>query len=85
MKQTYHSQSKTDVNYRSETNKSSISNAELSVKYGVSTNTNFYNLHRRHGGLRKELKVKTPFDAIEKWFAIKPEIFMCTPLEFKVK
>jgi transposase-like protein len=45
----------------------------------------YYILYRRHGGLRKELKVKTPFEAIEKWFEIKPEIFLQTPLEFKNK
>jgi transposase InsO family protein len=44
-----------------------------------------YNLYRRHGGVRKELKVKTPFDALEKWFSIKPELFKQTPLEFKNK
>ena len=26
-----------------------------------------YNLYRRHGSLRRELKVKTPFNAVEKW------------------
>ncbi|MBK5262666.1 MAG: hypothetical protein JJE17_08870 [Peptostreptococcaceae bacterium] len=35
--------------------------------------------------MRKELNVKTPFDAIEKWFEIKPEIFLQKPLEFKNK
>ena len=45
----------------------------------------FYNLYRRHGGLRKELNVKTPFDAIKKWFEIKPEIFLQKPLDFKNK
>lgn len=35
----------------------------------------FYNLYRRHGSLRKELKVKTPFQVVEKWFELKPEIF----------
>ena len=45
----------------------------------------FYNLHRRHGSLRKELKVKTPFDAIEKWFKLKPEIFKINPIDFKNK
>jgi transposase InsO family protein len=45
----------------------------------------FYNLHRRHSSLRKELNVKTPMDAIEKWYALKPEIFKETPLEFKNK
>jgi transposase-like protein len=42
----------------------------------------FYNLYRRHGSLRKELNVKTPFDAIEKWYEIKPEIFNQNPLQF---
>ncbi len=45
----------------------------------------FYNLYRRHGSLRKELHVKTPFDAIEKWFELKPEIFRQKPDEFKRK
>ncbi len=44
-----------------------------------------YNLHRRHGSLRRELKVKTPFNAIEKWFEIKPEIFKEKPMDFKNK
>lgn len=45
----------------------------------------YYNLYRRHGSLRKELKVKTPFDAIEKWFRIKPEIFNQNPDQFYQK
>lgn len=45
----------------------------------------YYILYRRHGSLRKELNVKTPFDAIEKWFEIKPEIFLQKPDEFKNK
>jgi hypothetical protein len=40
-------------------------------------------LYRRHGGLRRELNVKTPYQAVEKpvlskaepWFELKPEIF----------
>ncbi len=50
--------------------------------------TNFllkYNLYRRHGGVRKELKVRTPFDAVEKWYKIKPEIFKQNPGEFEKK
>ena len=35
----------------------------------------FYNLYRRHGSLRKELKVKTPFNAVEKWHELDPDIF----------
>ena len=42
-------------------------------------------MYRRHGGLRKELNVKTPFNAIEKWFEIKPELFLQNPLNFKNK
>jgi len=42
-----------------------------------------YNLIRRHGSLRSELSVKTPFDAVEKWYKIKPEIFKQNPSEFK--
>ena len=43
----------------------------------------YYILHRRHGGLRKELKVKTPMQAIEKWYELKPQLFNKTPTEFK--
>ena len=45
----------------------------------------YYNLYRRHGSIRKELNVKTPFQAIEKWFVLKPEIFKIKPDEFKKK
>jgi transposase-like protein len=45
----------------------------------------YYNLYRRHGSIRKELNVKTPFQAIEKWFVLKPEIFKISPDEFKNK
>lgn len=42
----------------------------------------FYNQHRRHGSLRKELKVKTPCQAIEKWYELKPQLFKITPQKF---
>lgn len=45
----------------------------------------FYNLHRRHGSLRKELHVKTPFEATVKWHTLIPEIFKMNPIEFKNK
>ena len=45
----------------------------------------YYMLYRRHSGVRKELNVKTPFDAIEKWFEINPKIFKENPLQFKNK
>jgi transposase InsO family protein len=45
----------------------------------------FYNLFRRHGSLKKELNVKTPFDALEKWYVLKPELFKENPESFKNK
>jgi transposase InsO family protein len=45
----------------------------------------YYMLYRRHGGVRKELNVKTPFQAVEKWFMLKSEIFKQNPCEFKNK
>jgi transposase-like protein len=45
----------------------------------------FYNIHRRHGSLRKELNVKTPFDAVENWYELKPELFKINPTQFKNK
>jgi transposase-like protein len=45
----------------------------------------FYNLYRRHGSLRKELNVKTPYQAIEKWYQIEPKLFKIKPNEFKNK
>jgi len=45
----------------------------------------YYILYRTHGSLRKELKVKTPFEALEKWFEINPEIFKENPSDFKKK
>lgn len=44
-----------------------------------------YNLYRRHGSLRRELNVKTPFNAVEKWHELDPEIFKQKPDEFKSK
>jgi hypothetical protein len=39
----------------------------------------------RHSSLRTEIGVKTPFEAIEYWFKLSPELFTETPLEFKEK
>ena len=44
-----------------------------------------YNLYRRHGSLRRELKVKTPYDAVEKWYELDPDIFKENTLTFKNK
>ncbi len=45
----------------------------------------YYILYRRHGSLKRELGVKTPFQAIEKWYVLKPEIFTQSPEKFKRK
>jgi transposase-like protein len=44
-----------------------------------------YNLYRRHGSLRRELKVKTPFNAVEKWHELDEKIFNQNPNDFKKK
>jgi len=41
-------------------------------------------LYRRYGFLRKELNVKTPFQAVEEWYKIEPGLFKTTPNEFKI-
>ncbi len=43
----------------------------------------YYNFNRRHGFLKKELKVRTPFDAVQSWFQTKPEIFKILPDVFQ--
>lgn len=45
----------------------------------------YYNLNRPHGSLRKELKVRTPLEALHIWYEIKPEIFKFSPDQFKTK
>ena len=44
-----------------------------------------YNLYRRHRSLRKELNVKTPFDAVVKWHVLDVTIFKEKPEKFKQK
>ena len=44
-----------------------------------------YNLYRRHGSLRRELNVKTPYNAVEKWYELDPKIFKENLNEFKNK
>lgn len=45
----------------------------------------YYKLNRRRGSLRKELNVRTPFQAVQKWFVLKHEIFKRNPEQFKNK
>ena len=44
-----------------------------------------YNLTRRHSSLRTEIGVKTPFEALEYWFKLNPELFKQDLFEFKQK
>ena len=53
------------------------------VKKDLSKFLLFYNFNRRHGSLRKELKVRTPFNAVQSWFQTKPEIFKILPDAFQ--
>ncbi len=45
----------------------------------------FYNLNRRHSSLRKELWVKTPYDALEYWYEKDSSIFKEDLFDFKEK
>ena len=44
-----------------------------------------YNTVKRHSGLRKELNVKTPLNAVYKWYELEPELFKEKPTEFENK
>ncbi len=39
----------------------------------------FYNVNRRHGSLKREFSVRTPCDALEKWYRLEPKIFNKKP------
>ena len=43
----------------------------------------YYTFHRRHSGLQRELKVRTPFEALQSWFETTPERFRISPEEFR--
>ncbi|VVH52234.1 hypothetical protein BPUTSESOX_2422, partial [uncultured Gammaproteobacteria bacterium] len=43
----------------------------------------FYNFNRGHGGLRKEIKVRTPYEALEYWYNLKPDLFIRKPDMFR--
>ena len=53
------------------------------MKNDLSNFLYFYNFYRRHGSIRRELNVKTPYNAVEKWYQLKPEIFKITPKQFE--
>jgi transposase InsO family protein len=44
-----------------------------------------YNTIKKHSGLKKELKVKTPLKAVYKWYELEPEIFKDKPIDFENK
>ena len=44
-----------------------------------------YNTIKRHSGLRKEINVKTPLNAVYKWFELEPELFKEKPIDFENK
>jgi hypothetical protein len=39
--------------------------------------------NRGHGGLRKEIKVRTPYEALEYWYNLKPDLFIRKPDMFR--
>jgi len=41
----------------------------------------YHNTNRKHGGLKKELKVATPCEAVKSWFEIEPQNFKISPDE----
>ena len=43
----------------------------------------YYNFNRRHGSLKRELNVRTPFEALEKWYQLDPDLFKVNPEEFR--
>lgn len=58
-------------------------NNATELKAGLDQFLIFYNLNRRHGSLKRELKVRTPFEAVQCWYRIKPEIFKKSPDRFQ--
>lgn len=43
----------------------------------------FYLFSRRHGSLSKELRVRTPFEALQYWYNLEPDLFKKHPEMFK--
>ena len=43
----------------------------------------YYLFVRRHSSLQKELRVRTPYNALEKWYTIEPKIFKHPPEMFR--
>ncbi|TXK92767.1 hypothetical protein BMR02_16345 [Methylococcaceae bacterium HT1] len=45
----------------------------------------YYNLNRRHGSLKRKLKVRTPFEVLQCWYRINPEVFRKSPDMFRAE
>ena len=43
----------------------------------------YYLFYRRHSGLYKELKVRTPYEALQKWYNLEPSLFTTPPDNFR--
>ena len=43
----------------------------------------YYLFNRRHGSLRKELNVRTPYEALESWYNLEPKLFTRHPEKFR--
>jgi transposase InsO family protein len=56
---------------------------EIELKADLDQFLVYYNLNRRHGGLKQELKVRTPFEALQCWYRINSEIFRKSPDMFR--
>jgi hypothetical protein len=62
------------LNYKLDT-----TNELLTSRIGLIT----LNFNRGHGGLRKEIKVRTPYEALEYWYNLKPDLFIRKPDMFR--
>ena len=58
---------------------------EVELKADLDKFLVYYNINRRHGSLKRELKVRTPFEAVECWYRINPEIFIKSPDMFRAE
>jgi len=56
---------------------------EVDLKADLDKFLVYYNLNRRQGGLRRELKVRTPFEVLQCWYRINSEIFRKSPDMFR--
>ena len=79
MKQMYHSNVLTNVHIRSDIYGSNLKISKIAEKFNISQATVCNWKNRENLQDRLELNVKTPFDAVENRYKIKPEIFKQNP------